>query len=70
MLNKGYLDLNSIIQGPLLRYTLPSLLDLADNLARLGQGFHHLQTLFPTADRVVALFEQVLELILTVHVLQ
>lgn len=70
MLNKGYLDLNSITRGPSLRDTLPSLLDLADNLACLGQGFHHLQTLFPTADGVVALFEQVLKLVLTVHVLK
>ena len=45
-------------------------LHLADNLASLAQTLDHLQTLLPPPDGVVALFEEVVNLIGAVHVLQ
>ena len=49
---------------------LGHLLNLADNLAGPRETLHHLLALLPSADRVVALLEQVIELAVAVHVLQ
>lgn len=45
-------------------------LDLADNLARFGQRFDHLDALLPAPDCVVAFFEEIIKLTLSVHVLE
>lgn len=47
-----------------------SLLNLADNLAGLGKRLNHLLALFPPSGCEVALLQQVVELIGSVHVLQ
>lgn len=46
------------------------LLDLADNLASTAQTLDHLLTLLPPADGVVALLEQIVQLVVAIHVLQ
>jgi hypothetical protein len=46
------------------------LLHLTNNLTRLRQRLHHLQTLLPSADRIVALLEQLIDLVGAVHVLE
>ena len=46
------------------------LLDLADDLARASEALDHLLALFPPADGVVALLEQVVQLVIAVHVLE
>ena len=46
------------------------LLHLTDNLAGPRQTLHHLLALFPSADCVVAFLEQVVEFLVTVHVLE
>jgi len=50
--------------------TQTPLLHLTNNLTRLRQRLHHLQTLLPSADRVVALLEQLIDLVGAVHVLE
>ncbi len=45
-------------------------LHLTDNLRRPPQTLHHLQTLLPPTDRVLALLEQIIQLRLPVHLLQ
>lgn len=45
-------------------------LNLADDLARFGEGFDHLETFFPSADGEVAFFEELFEFVGAVHLLQ
>lgn len=47
-----------------------TLLHLADNFAGLAQTLHHLQTFFPSSDRVVALLEEFVELLCSVHLFE
>jgi len=54
-----------------IKYTTQTpLLHLTNNLTRLRQRLHHLQTLLPSADRIVALLEQLIDLVGAVHVLE
>jgi hypothetical protein len=46
------------------------LLHLTDNLARSPKALHHLLALLSASDRVVALFQQVIQLVVAVHVLE
>jgi len=50
--------------------TQTPLLHLTNNLTRLRQRLHHLQTFLPSADCIVALLEQLIDLVGTVHVLE
>jgi hypothetical protein len=46
------------------------LLHLANNLARSAKTLHHLQTLLPSPNGVVALLEQIVEFLSAVHLLE
>ena len=46
------------------------LLNLADNFAGTAQALDHLLALLPPADGVVALLEQIVQLVVAIHVLQ
>lgn len=50
--------------------TCPSLLHLADDLAGAAEALHHLLALLPSAYGVVALLQQIIQLVVAVHVLQ
>jgi hypothetical protein len=45
-------------------------LHLADNFAGFAQAFHHLLAFFAPSDGVVALFEEVVELLRSIHLLE
>ena len=47
-----------------------ALLDLADNFTGLAQAFHHLLAFFAPSDRIVALFEQIIQLLCPIHLLE
>lgn len=52
------------------RDPVPFLLHLADDLTSATQALHHLLALLSSADRVITLLKQVIQLVVAVHVLQ